>query len=156
MSVVICEAHRPKRRDPQWTFRVMAGGALVFDSACVALRYGTREDAAWLAWVINRLAESWASVGGEPGLRPGGSSVGWRGDINDDCQAEILGCWAHAEHLYGPRRGGAWYCQVQCDGGRIFHTADRRVEPKNGGAARWLCEVLATAASLDILEPYQS
>ena len=154
MSVVIWEAARPKQRHPQWAFRVMVGDAVVFDSAWVALRYGSRDDAAWLAGVIRRLTESWTPEGGQADLRPGSSSVRWTGDLSDDCTAEILGYRAHAEHLHGPRRGGAWYCGVHCEGGRIFHTADRRIEPKKGEAARWLCEVLARAASSGILEPY--
>lgn len=154
MPVEVWEVARPKRRDHRWAFRVTVGDAVAFDSEWVSLRYASREDAEWLAGVIHQLAESVAPGKECSDLRPSPSEAQWWGDLSDDCLADILGYAAHAEHMSGPRRGGAWYCGVRCNGGRIFHTADRGVEPKSGEAARWLCEVLARAASLGILKPY--
>ena len=81
-------------------------------------------------------------------------SLDWHGIFNDDCAATWKNYQAHAEHLSGPQRGGIWYCSVSdAEGGRYFHTADRSdIQPKNGVAARWLCELVVSAAEQGVIE----
>ena len=147
MSVEVWQYARPKGRPSRWAFRVARGEAVAFESAWVAIRYATREDASWLAGSIESLVAR-----GTPPWRPGHPSpaeIHWVGDPDDDCQAKVGDMHAHAEHLHGPRRGGAWYCSVSRSGERLFHTADCGVQPRSGGAARWLCEVVMFSASTD-------
>jgi hypothetical protein len=133
-------------------FRVTAGDTVVFESAWVSVQYQARQDAEWLARLIDALAEQ----GAFPGC-PGHSSqvasvVRWAGDLGDDCSAFVGELHCHAEHLSGPVRGGAWYCSVSRSGESVFHTADRGVHPRSGEAARWLCEVVVCAATAGLGE----
>ena len=117
----------------------------MFESAWVSIRYSTRGDAAWLAGLVDGLAVREERVG-----RPGAPStvgVPWEGDLNDDCWIGAGDWRAHAEHIDGPRHGGAWYCSVNRAGERLFHTADWGVQPRNGAAARWLCELIIKSNS---------
>jgi hypothetical protein len=142
MAVEVWQHARPKGRPPRWAFRVTRGDAVAFESAWVAIRYSAREDASWLAGLIDSLVAR-GTLPGRPG-HPNTASAGvrWDGDPDDDCQTTVGDMHAHAEHLHGPRRGGAWYCSVSRSGERLFHTADCGVQPRNGGAARWLCELV--------------
>jgi hypothetical protein len=133
---------RPKGRPPRWAFRVTAGGAVAFESARAAIRYATGEDAAWLAGVIDSLVARGLSPGHPGRPFPGLGRIEWVGDLDDDCSATQGDVRAHAEHLHGPRRGGAWYCSVVRSGRRLFHTADCGIQPSRGAAARWLCELI--------------
>jgi hypothetical protein len=146
MAVEVWQYARPGGRSPRWAFRVTAGGAVVFESAWVSVRYQAREDAAWLAELIDALAEQGAFHGcpGHPTSAP--LAVRWDGDLGDDCSATVGTLYAHAEHLSGPFRGGVWYCSVRREGESLFHTAERGVQPRSGEAARWLCEVVLGAA----------
>ncbi len=57
--------------------------------------------------------------------------------------------------IEGPRDGGLWYCAVSGAGKTWFHTADNRdIEPKNGRAARWLCQVIIAAAEAGLVAGY--
>jgi hypothetical protein len=145
MAVEVWQFARPKGRSPRWAFRVRDGDRIVFESAWVSVRYRAREDAAWLAELI----EWEAARGVFPGCpgHPTSASVlvPWSGDLGDDCWATVGDVSAHAEHLYGPVRGGAWYCSVRRSGELLFHTADYGVQPRSGEAARWLCEVVLCA-----------
>jgi hypothetical protein len=146
MVVEVWQHVRPKGRPPRWAFRVTRGDAIAFESTWVAIRYSTREDASWLAELIDSLV----ARGRQPG-RPGhpaspGAGIRWDGDPKDDCRASVGDMYAHAEHIHGPRRGGAWYCSFSRAGEQLFHTADRGVQPRSGGAARWLCEVVMYSA----------
>jgi hypothetical protein len=140
MAVEVWQYPRPKGRPPRWAFRVTRGDAVVFESAWVAARYAARGDASWLAGLIDSLVER-----GMPPGRPGQptlAGIRWDGDPDDDCWATFGDMHAHAEHLYGPSRGGAWYGSVSRSGERLFHTADCGVQPRSGEAARWLCELV--------------
>lgn len=129
---------RPKGRPPRWAFRVTAGGAVAFESSRVAIRFGVEADAAWLAGLVDALVARGESPG-QPGRFAG---IRWEGDLGDDCWAALGEMHAHAEHMQGPRRGGAWYCSVERPGHRLFHTADCGARPRSGASARWLCELV--------------
>ncbi len=79
-------------------------------------------------------------VGGETA-----PAVEWSGDLDDDYSAVIGPMYAHAEHLNGPAQGGIWYCHVSDDDEIRFHSLDLAIEPRNGEAARWLCELVFLA-----------
>jgi hypothetical protein len=144
MAVTVWEVPRGKHRSPVWACRVTAGETVVFDSAWVSVRYRTTEDARWLATLVEALHDGGAFLG-PPGHRRVEPDVRWAGPLNDDCAAFAGGLYAHAEHLDGPRRGGVWYCAVSREGTFLFHTSDRGVVPRDGEAARWLCEVVIAA-----------
>ena len=145
MAVELWQAARPKGRPPRWAFRVTAGDAVVFESAWVSVQYLAREDAVWLAGLVDALAGRGAFAGCPGHLGQVASSVRWGGDLGDDCSAIVGDLYCHAEHLYGPVRGGVWYCSVSRAGESVLHTADRGVQPRSGKAARWLCEVAVCA-----------
>jgi hypothetical protein len=147
MAVEVWQHARPKGRPPRWAFRAIRGDAVAFESAWVAIRYSAREDASWLAGLIDSLVARGMSP-----WRPGHSApaeMRWNGDPDDDCRATVGEIHVHAEHLHGPRRGGVWYCSVDRSGERLFHTADCGIQPRSGGAARWLCELVMYAALPD-------
>lgn len=145
MTVEVWQYARLKGRPPRWAFRVTSGSAVVFESAWVSVRYSTREDAFWLAGLIDSLVAR-GTFPRRPGyLDPAFEKVRWDGDLDDDCSTTVGDMHAHAEHTYGPRRGGAWYCSVCRSGERLFHTADFGVQPRSGEAARWLCELVMLA-----------
>lgn len=142
VAVQLWQRSRPKGRSPLWAFRVLNKTVVVFESAWVSVRYQTREDALWLANLIESLAER-ELFGGCPGHRVAiVEHVSWSGDLGDDCVAVAGDLSAHAEHLFGPSRGGAWYCSVSEGMETIFHTVDCGIRPRSGAAARWLCEVV--------------
>jgi hypothetical protein len=146
MAAEVWERIRPKGRPPVWAFRVTSGDVVVFESAWVAVRFSTRSDAVWLASLVDRLVAH-----GRPPARPGTTNlagVRWNGDLADDCWTTVGNIDAHAEHLYGPRRGGAWYCSVGRQGESLFHTADIGIQPRSSVAARWMCELVMSAAEL--------
>ena len=145
MAVEVWQYARPKGRPPRWAFRVTSEDAVVFESAWVAIRYFTREDASWLAELIDSLVARCVFPGcpGHPAAAP--VMVRWDGNLSDDCSARVGDTYAHAEHLYGPRRGGVWYCSVCRRDESLFHTADRGVQPRSSEAARWLCELIMCA-----------
>jgi hypothetical protein len=145
VAVELWQYARPKGRPPRWAFRVTAVDAVVFESAWVSVRYLDRKDAAWLAGLIDTLAERGVFPGCPGHSRQVASPVRWGGDLGDDCLALVADLYCHAEHMYGPSRGGGWYCSVSRSGESIFHTADRGVQPRSGKAARWLCEVAVSA-----------
>ena len=154
MAVDVWQDSRPKGRPPRWAFRITRGDAVAFESTWVAIRYSAREDASWLAGLIDSLVARGA-VPGRPGhTAPALAEIRWDGDPDDDCRATVGDMHAHAKHLHGPRRGGAWYCSVNRSGERLFHTADCGVQPRSGGAARWLCElVMYSALTRDATDP---
>jgi len=80
----------------------------------------------------------------------------WTGDLDDDCAAETDTLYAHAEWCNGPRHGGLWYCMVTaCDPNlRYFHSLDMSIEPRSSIAARWLCELVISAASAGLISAY--
>lgn len=143
MTTEVWLQDRPKGRKPCWAFRVTDGEQLIFQSRQVSVRLLSRDAACWVARLVDA-------------LHGPGKPLEWRGDLEDDCSAASKNLGAHAEHLHGPRRGGNWYCSVGgLDGTRFFHTADQNdVQPRNGGAARWLCELVISAADAGILESY--
>ena len=151
MTVELWQAPRPKGRPSRWAFRVTAGDAVVFESAWVSVRYLGREDAAWLAGLIDALAARGEFTGcpGHPGqvARP----MPWQGDLGDDCSASVGDLSCHAEHMHGPVRGGVWYCAAGRGGEALLHTAERGVQPRSGEAARWLCEIVIRAAVAGVL-----
>jgi hypothetical protein len=152
MGVELWQTDRPKGRPPRWAFRVTVAGAVVFESSWVSVRFPDREDADWLAGLLDVLAGRGA-LPGSPG-HPGqvASVVRWGGDLGDDCSATVGDLYCHAEHLSGPVRGGLWYCSVGRPGVPLFHTADRGVQPRSGEAARWLCEVVVAAEAAGLVE----
>ncbi|HYH69632.1 MAG TPA: hypothetical protein VD866_33355 [Urbifossiella sp.] len=145
MAVSVWEAARGKHRPPVWACRVTAGEAVAFDSSWVSVRFRTADDARWFVGLVQTLYNRGAFLG-PPGHRRVEPDVRWGGRLNDDCAAFAGDLYAHAEHLDGPRRGGVWYCSVSRGGSYLFHTADRGVVPRDGEAARWLCEVIIAAA----------
>ena len=147
MAVEVWQYARPEGRPPRWAFRVTRGDAVAFESAWVAIRYSAGEDASGLAGLIDSLVARGTSPW-RPG-HPAPAEMRWDGDPDDDCRATVGDMHAHAEHLHGPRRGGAWYCSVSRSGERSFHTADCGVQPRSGGAARWLCELVMYSAWTD-------
>jgi hypothetical protein len=143
MTTEIWQQDRPKGRNACWAFRVTDGDSVIFQSRQVSVRLLSRDAASWVARMIEE-------------LRGPGRSLEWQGDMEDDCSAVWRTFGAHAEHLHGPRRGGSWYCSVGGPNGtRFFHRADRAdVQPRSGGAARWLCELVISAADAGLLESY--
>ena len=125
---------RPKGREPSWVVRVIDDGALVFSSESKSIRFKNEAAAKLLGRVVATAVEA------ETPILPNG--IQWKGDLDDDCTASIGRFRAHAEHLEGPRRGGIWYCQVY----DVLHSVEAGIVPRNGEAARWLCEVVANAA----------
>jgi len=106
----------------------------------------------WLAGLIDGLATRDAFPGCPGHLGRATTEVRWTGDLGDDCSAVVGDFNCHAEHSCGPARGGVWYCSVYRSGVRIFHTADRGVQPRSGKAARWLCEVMIAAEVTGLVE----
>lgn len=127
------ELPRKRGRHPRWRVRIVREDTCVFDSRSVSVRIPDRQAAAQLGDLVTKAVEMGLDVRTFP-------NAVWDGDLDDDCSATIHGFRAHAEHLEGPKDGGTWYCSV----GDIFHTADVGFSPKNGRAARWLCEVAAS------------
>jgi hypothetical protein len=118
---------------------------VIFDSARVSVRYRSREDAAWLARLIDTLIERGAFPGCPGYSRQFSEPVEWHGDLGDDCSAVIGDLFCHAEHSSGPIRGGLWYCSVSQGSEQLFNTANCGIEPRSGEAARWLCELIVSA-----------
>jgi hypothetical protein len=145
MTVEVWQYARPKGRRPGWAFRVFSRDAVAFESAWVAVRYSAREDASWLAELIDSLIARGVFPGCPGHPAPAPVRVRWEGDLSDDCSARLGDLYAHAEHLSGPRRGGAWYCSVKRRDESLFHTVDCGVQPRSGEAARWLCELIMYA-----------
>jgi hypothetical protein len=145
VGIDIWEAARPKGRQPRWAFRVNSDLGVVFESAWVAVRYATRRDAEWLAATIDRLADM-GRFAGSPG-HPGQCEpvLHWDVDIGNDHKVTVAGIHCHAEHLFGPVRGGGWYCQVSSSTDQFFHTIESGVQPRSGLAAKWICEVVVSA-----------
>ena len=143
MTTEVWQFDRPKGRPPVWACRVTDGPTVIFESYAVSLRLLSRDAASWIARVVEELHGA---------VYP----LEWRGDLEDDCSAAWKRFVAHAEHLQGPHRGGIWYCSVSdLDGKRFFHTADRKdIQPKSGAAARWLCELVISAAEAGSVGPY--
>jgi hypothetical protein len=154
VAVEVWQHDRPKQRPPLYAFRVTIEDRIVFESAWVSVHFRSADDAQWFANVIEALAErgSFAGCPGHPGQVT--TSFAWTRDLDDDCVASIHGFDCHAEHMEGPAHGGPWYCAVQSSAGRYFHTIDRAAEPRSGLAARWLCEIVASAAAAGLIEPY--
>lgn len=152
MAVEVWQAFRAKGRSPRWSFRVSIDNSHIFEAAWVSVRYASRADAEWLANLIDRLV-SRGGFAGCPGHRGQVAPVLWWGDLGDDHGATFHGINCHAEHLYGPLRGGSWYCQVSFGGEQLFHTAESGVQPRSGNAAWWLCEIVVCAARAGVLEP---
>jgi hypothetical protein len=148
MTVKVWQQARPKGRPPRWAFRVTGRNAVVFESAWVAIRYAVREDASWLALLIDSLVARGTLPGRSGHPTPALAGMRWDGDPVDDCRVTVGDMCAHAEHLHGPHRGGAWYCSVSRSGELLFHTADLGIQPRNGAAARWLCELVMYSALL--------
>jgi len=144
MEVSVWEDARGKERQPVVACRVTVGEAEVFDSAWVSVRFRAAEDARRFGYLAHTLHARGAFLG-PPGHRQIEPEVSWAGRLNDDCAAFAGELYAHAEHLDGPRRGGLWYCSVSRKGVFLFHTADCGVVPRDGEAARWLCEVVIVA-----------
>jgi hypothetical protein len=125
---------------------------VLFESAWVAVRYVDRDAAAWLVGLIDRLAARGMFPGcpGHPGQV---APVLGRGGIGNDHGATVDGIHCHAEHLFGPVRGGGWYCQVYRGAEQFFHTAESGVQPRSGPAAWWVCEVVVSAVRAEVWEP---
>jgi hypothetical protein len=152
MPVEVWQFARPKGRPPRWAFRVIAAGSIVFESAWVSVRYVARQDAEWLAGLIDGLADR-GIYPGSPGHRGQvACQLSWVGELDDDCGAVAGDLVCHAEHLSGPFRGGMWYCSVSRSGVFHFHTGDSGVRPRSGVAARWLCEIVVRAEIAGLLE----
>lgn len=150
MAVELWETARLKGRSLRWAFRVTVEDALVFESAWVAVRYAARIDAEWLAGTIDRLVSRRLFVGcpGHPGQA--GPILCWSSNIGTDHGATIGDIHCHVEHMFGPLRGGNWYCQVHRGAERFFHTADMGVQPRSGNAAWWVCEVVVGAVQAGV------
>ena len=135
MAVELWQTARPKGRTPRWAFHVTVAGKVVFESAWVAVRFAARRDAEWLAATIDRLAARGLFAGclGRPGQAE--PVLGRVGDIGTDHGATVGDIYCHAEHLFGPVRGGCWYCQVQRGIEQFFHTCESGVQPRSGPAA---------------------
>jgi hypothetical protein len=73
-------------------------------------------------------------------------------ELGADHGATVDGISCHAEHLFGPVRGG-WYCQVVRDTEQFFHTAESSVQPRSGPAAWWVCEVVRGAVLAGVWQP---
>jgi hypothetical protein len=146
VAVEVWQALRSKGRSSLWAFRVTVDDAVVFDSAWVAVRYSSAADAEWLAGMTDRLAAQgeFAGCPGHPGQRE--TVFWWGGDLGTDHGATVGDIICHAEHQFGPVRGGNWYCQVSRGDERLFHTADCGIQPRSGNAAWWVCEVIVCAA----------
>lgn len=108
----------------------------------MSIRFSDREDAEWLAAQIDALAKNGTFPGCPGHTGQVVSTISWMGDLGDDCTAWVNDLHCHAEHLYGPFRGGAWYCSVIRARQFVFHTADHGIIPRSGNAARWLCELV--------------
>ncbi|UXI70117.1 hypothetical protein [Tahibacter amnicola] len=127
---------RPKGRSPAYALRLYCNGALVFDSAWVAITLEDAQAADWLARLVEDACRS-GSLVPPPGRRSHRSTLAWDGDPDDDTSAVAAGREARAEHLDGPRRGGRWCCAVSPG----FHSGDYAgLLVRSGLAARWLCE----------------
>ncbi len=152
MAIEPWEAARPKGRSPRWAFRVIAENVVVFLSTWVSVRYATRRDAEWLAATIDRLAAS-GLFAGSPGHQGQVEPVlGWNADIGTDYGATVGDIHCHAEHLFGPVRGGGWYCQVSSGSEQFFHTVESGIQPRSGPAAWWVCEVVFDAVRAGVWE----
>lgn len=147
---------RPKSRTPAWRCVVRRGDELAFDSAWAAIRLLDRDGARYLGRLVASAFAHSVYIG-PPGHAAAGSESGpvlsWTGDPNDDCTAQHGMYFAHAEHLDGPVAGGNWYCgiTVPSEEPQVFHSVDQSLQPKNGGAARWLCELVIRVAELGAL-----
>jgi hypothetical protein len=152
VAVEVWQAVRTKGRSSLWAFRVTVADAVVFESVWVAVRYSSASDAEWLAGLIDRLATQGAFAGcpGHPGQT---EPVLWWGVLGSDHGATVGDIVCHAEHMFGPVRGGNWYCQVSRGDERLFHTADSSIQPRSGNAAWWMCEVVVCAARAGVWVP---
>lgn len=141
MGIDIWKSIRQKKREPLWSYRVIDGEKVIFQSRQVSVRFLNQDAALWVARLVEQLGGP-----GEP--------LGWTGDLADDCSVETKELLGRAEHLYGPRRGGAWYCAVYGTPlSRYFHTADRiDIQSRSGSAARWLCELVISAAEVGLIQ----
>lgn len=153
MAVEIWQYARPKGRSPRWAFRVVQGQghAVEFESNWVSVRYVTREDAEWLAGLVDTLVTRGVFAGCPGHTRADTLIIPWIGDLDDDCWTRIADLFAHAEWMFGPRRGGNWFCSISRNGDSLFHTTDFGIQPRSGGAARWICEVVISAAVAGIV-----
>lgn len=143
MTTEIWQQVRPNRRNPCWAFRVTDEATEVFQSRQTSIHFLSRDAAASVTRMV-------AAVRGP------GQSLDWLGDLDDDCSAAWNDFSAHAEHMQDPRRGGNWYCSVtRTDGSRFFHTADQPdIRPRSGASARWLCELVISAAEAGVIDAY--
>jgi hypothetical protein len=119
---------------------------VIFESSWTSLDLRSAAAAHWLAGVVAELSDS-GVFRAPPGHCKEPSPYCWSGDLDDDCVLREQVGMAHAEHLDGPRNGGIWYCSVYGQNDTpLFHTADSPdVVPRNGSAARWLCELFISA-----------
>lgn len=153
MTTEIYQSSRPKNRSSLWQCRVSDGSTIIFDSEWVALRFQTSGAAQWLADLITATHVN-DSFWPPPGHRSSNEPLlEWTGDPNQDCAAETDTLYAHAESCTGPRRGGVWYCMVSSrdHDRRFFHSLDMSIEPRNSIAARWLCELVISAATAGLI-----
>jgi len=141
LAIDVRRITRPKGRAPVWAFRVSDGSAVTFDSSSVSLRLSSHAAAARLGCLVSKLPSTTA-IG-----------LAWIGDLKDDCWATCGPHHAHVEHQQGPKRGGVWYWSVgHEDGSVVFHSSDHPdIQPKDGRAARWLCELIIRSAVAGIL-----
>ncbi|MCE9560774.1 MAG: hypothetical protein K8U57_01840 [Planctomycetes bacterium] len=110
-----------------------------------------------VAWTLNAEANCLTGHGefaGCPGQHGQAEPVlSWGGDLGTDHGSTVGDIVCHAEHLSGPVRGGSWHCQVSRGGEQLFHTAESGVQPRNGKAAWWVCEVVVCAARTNAWVP---
>lgn len=156
-TIAVTRQGRPKQRAPVWRVTVTSGTHTVFDSQWVSITIIDESGARWLAEVIRSLSELGAFVP-PPGHRRSEDDhfFSWSGNPSDDSVGEALGYSAHAEHMSGPlgRKGGTWWCAVYVPPAnrRIFDSGDpSHLRPRSGRSARWLCEIVASAHSRDVL-----
>ena len=151
---VFANPHKRKRND-NWCCRVVQDGEALFLSDWVALRLETVQAATWLAELVKRSIEHEFFLPA-PGHRSADESpYHWKGDMRDDCYTNFEGLNAHAEWVDGPYQGGNWYCQVMSKQKSHFHTADMRMTPGSGSAARWTCEMVISAAVANVLPLFE-
>jgi hypothetical protein len=156
VTVEVLLVSRPKNRPVQWACRVSDGQNVIFDSKWVSLRLHSQDAAKWLADLVVATSNQGA-FWPPPGHRANDRSLAaWDGDLNDDCVSSLGDLCAHAEWCKGPRHGGVWFCMVSSRDldSRYFHDLDIGVQPSTGTAARWLCELVMSAANSGILAPY--
>ena len=144
LELVVDPIQRPAGHDPLWRVLVTESGRPVFDSAWVSIKFKTEAAASSFGKFVSRAraADCFLPPLGHGYRGPTGFT--WSGALHDDCQGDLNGIQAHAEHLFGPqRKGGRWYCQVAL----FFHSAEHPdLHIASGSAARWLCEQIAVAS----------